>query len=50
MRPWRNRPTGLGDRSGPLGYLLKAVKLLWKSPEAGARPIVRLASAEELTG
>jgi hypothetical protein len=26
------------------------VKLLWKSPEAGARPIVRLASAEEVTG
>ncbi|GAA2895952.1 SDR family oxidoreductase [Streptosporangium fragile] len=42
--------TGLGDRGGPLGYLLKVVKLLWKSPEAGARPVVRLALAEEVAG
>nr|BFE78639.1 SDR family oxidoreductase [Planobispora longispora] len=42
--------TGLGDRGGPVGYLLKAVKLLWKSPEAGAGPVVRLALAEELAG
>ncbi|OUC95860.1 SDR family NAD(P)-dependent oxidoreductase [Streptosporangium minutum] len=42
--------TGLGDRGGPLGYLLKAAKLLWKSPDAGARPVVRLALAEETAG
>lgn len=35
--------TGLGDRGGPLGLLLRAVKHLWKSPEEGARPVVRLA-------
>ncbi|MEV7007254.1 SDR family NAD(P)-dependent oxidoreductase [Streptosporangium sp. NPDC051022] len=42
--------TGLGDRGGPLGYLLKAAKLLWKSPETGARPVVRLALAEQEAG
>lgn len=42
--------TGLGDRGGPLGYLLKAVKLLWKSPEVGAGPVVRLALADEVAG
>jgi NAD(P)-dependent dehydrogenase (short-subunit alcohol dehydrogenase family) len=42
--------TGLGDRGGPPGYLLKAVKLLWKSPDVGARPIVRLALADEVAG
>ncbi|WP_068923337.1 SDR family NAD(P)-dependent oxidoreductase [Planobispora rosea] len=42
--------TGLGDRGGPVGYLLTIVKLLWKSPEAGARPVVRLALDEELAG
>ncbi|WP_433258871.1 SDR family NAD(P)-dependent oxidoreductase [Streptosporangium sp. CA-135522] len=40
--------TGLGDRGGPLGYLLKAVKLLWKSPDVGAGPVVRLALAEQV--
>ena len=39
--------TGLGDRSGPLGSLLKAVKLAWKSPAVGARPVARLAVAGE---
>jgi retinol dehydrogenase-14 len=34
--------TGLGDRGGPLGLLLKAVKRTWRSPEEGARPVVRL--------
>jgi NAD(P)-dependent dehydrogenase (short-subunit alcohol dehydrogenase family) len=42
--------TGLGDRRGPLGYLLKAVKLAWKSPAVGARPVVRLAVAGEEAG
>jgi len=35
--------TGLGDRDGVLGLLLRAVKQLWKTPEEGARPVVRLA-------
>lgn len=35
--------TGLGDRPGALGHLVRAVKWLWKAPEAGARPVVRLA-------
>ncbi|GAA3113670.1 SDR family NAD(P)-dependent oxidoreductase [Streptosporangium carneum] len=42
--------TGLGDRDGLLGHLLKAVKLLWKSPQTGARPVARLALAEETAG
>ena len=42
--------TGLGDRGGVLGYLLRAVKRLWKSPEEGARPVVRLALDPALAG
>jgi NAD(P)-dependent dehydrogenase (short-subunit alcohol dehydrogenase family) len=42
--------TGLGDRRGPLGWLLKAVKLTWKSPGTGARPVVRLALSDEVAG
>ncbi|MQY06859.1 SDR family NAD(P)-dependent oxidoreductase [Actinomadura macrotermitis] len=38
--------TGLGDRPGPVGLLLKGAKLLWKPPATGARPVVRLATAE----
>jgi NAD(P)-dependent dehydrogenase (short-subunit alcohol dehydrogenase family) len=38
--------TGLGDRSGPLGLLLKAVKLAWQQPRAGAEAVVRLAEAD----
>ncbi|MDX6741265.1 SDR family NAD(P)-dependent oxidoreductase [Actinocorallia sp. A-T 12471] len=34
--------TGLGDRSGPLGLLLKLVKRSWGTPEAGARTVARL--------
>ncbi|GAA3230469.1 SDR family NAD(P)-dependent oxidoreductase [Actinocorallia longicatena] len=48
--------TGLGDRGGPLGWLLKAVKRTWKAPEEGVRPVTDLYSAtgtgryfEELT-
>lgn len=42
--------TGLGDRDGALGYVLRAVKRLWKSPEQGARPVVRLALDPALEG
>ncbi|MBA9006263.1 SDR family NAD(P)-dependent oxidoreductase [Thermomonospora cellulosilytica] len=42
--------TGLGDRRGPLGWLLKAVKLTWKSPRTGAGPVVRLATSAEVAG
>lgn len=35
--------TGLGDPGGPLGLLLKAVKLTWAKPAAGAVPVVWLA-------
>ncbi|WP_240196957.1 SDR family NAD(P)-dependent oxidoreductase [Nonomuraea lactucae] len=38
--------TGLGDRSGLLGLLLKAVKFAWSSPEKGAGPVVRLLRQE----
>jgi NAD(P)-dependent dehydrogenase (short-subunit alcohol dehydrogenase family) len=37
--------TKLGDRSGPLGWLLRGVKLFWSSPAAGARAPLRLATA-----
>ncbi|MGR6917654.1 SDR family NAD(P)-dependent oxidoreductase [[Actinomadura] parvosata] len=35
--------TGLGDRGGPAGWLLKAVKRKWATPEEGAGPVVALA-------
>ncbi|MET9342925.1 SDR family NAD(P)-dependent oxidoreductase [Nonomuraea sp. NPDC003727] len=35
--------TGLGDRHGPLGWLLKLAKRRWATPEEGAAPVVRLA-------
>ncbi|MBL1110710.1 SDR family NAD(P)-dependent oxidoreductase [Streptomyces sp. 5-8] len=38
--------TQLGDRAGVPGYLLKAMKLLWKPPRTAAAPIVRLAQGE----
>ena len=41
--------TGLGDRSGLLGLLLRGVKQLWKRPEEGARPVTRLALDPELS-
>ncbi|MFI6179167.1 hypothetical protein ACIA8R_26765 [Nonomuraea sp. NPDC051191] len=37
--------TGLGDRRGPLGLLLKAAKRTWAAPEEGARHVVSLAGA-----
>lgn len=42
--------TGLGDRGGLLGALLRLVKRTWKSPEEGARPVVRLADAVVRSG
>jgi NAD(P)-dependent dehydrogenase (short-subunit alcohol dehydrogenase family) len=42
--------TGLGDRDDALGALLKLVKRLWKAPEEGARPVVRLALDPSLDG
>ena len=42
--------TGLGDRSGLLGVLLRGVKQLWKTPDQGARPVVRLALDPTLAG
>lgn len=38
--------TGLGDRPGAFGHVLRLVKRLWKTPEEGARPVVRLACEE----
>lgn len=35
--------TDLGARGGLLGLVLRLVKRSWKSPEEGARPVVRLA-------
>ncbi|GAA2213529.1 SDR family oxidoreductase [Nonomuraea monospora] len=35
--------TGLGDRGGPAGWLLKAVKRKWATVEEGAGPVVALA-------
>jgi NAD(P)-dependent dehydrogenase (short-subunit alcohol dehydrogenase family) len=35
--------TRLGDPGGPLGLVLRAVKLTWATPAAGAVPVVRLA-------
>ncbi len=45
--------TGLGDRSGVLGLVLRGVKQLWKRPEEGARPVMKLAldpSLSNVTG
>lgn len=42
--------TGLGDRGGLLGLLLRQVKRLWKSPTEGAAPVVRLATDPVLIG
>jgi len=42
--------TDLGDRKDMLGLLVRLVKLLWKTPQEGARPIVRLATDPSLDG
>jgi NAD(P)-dependent dehydrogenase (short-subunit alcohol dehydrogenase family) len=38
--------TRLGDPGGPLGLVLRAVKLAWATPAAGAVPVVRLAGEQ----
>lgn len=38
--------TKLGDRPGPLGWLLRGVKLFWSSPAVGSRAPLRLATTE----
>ncbi|MFI6310110.1 SDR family NAD(P)-dependent oxidoreductase [Nocardia fusca] len=43
VHPGVNR-TGLGDRTGVQGTLLRAVKRLWPAPGNGAAPVVRLVS------
>ncbi|WP_214102739.1 SDR family NAD(P)-dependent oxidoreductase [Acrocarpospora catenulata] len=42
--------TGLGDRGGVLGLVLKAAKFFWTAPEHGATPVVRLALEEKGSG
>lgn len=42
--------TGLGDRSDPVGWLLRLIKRGWKSPTEGARGVLRLATDEALGG
>jgi NAD(P)-dependent dehydrogenase (short-subunit alcohol dehydrogenase family) len=42
--------TGLGDREGALGAVLKVYKRIWKTPEEGAAAPVWVATAPELAG
>jgi NAD(P)-dependent dehydrogenase (short-subunit alcohol dehydrogenase family) len=42
--------TGLGDRRGPLGAVLRLVKRRFDDAALGARPVVRLARDPELAG
>jgi NAD(P)-dependent dehydrogenase (short-subunit alcohol dehydrogenase family) len=42
--------TGLGVTDGILGKMLKIIKLLWKSPEQGAEPVIHLAVSDEVKG
>jgi NAD(P)-dependent dehydrogenase (short-subunit alcohol dehydrogenase family) len=42
--------TGLGDRPGAVGLLLRLAKRRWESPEDGARPVARLAVDEQWHG
>ncbi|GAA0283951.1 SDR family NAD(P)-dependent oxidoreductase [Cryptosporangium japonicum] len=42
--------TGLGDRSGPIGVLLRLAKRRWATPAEGAGPIVRLVTEPTGTG
>ena len=42
--------TNLGVSAGPLGWLIRAIKLFWTSPEEGAKPVVRLATDPALEG
>lgn len=42
--------TGLGDRRGLVGALLRFAKRRWKSPEEGAAPVVRLGVSPDVEG
>lgn len=42
--------TRLGDPGGPVGLVLRAVKLAWRPPAAGAAPVVRLAGLDGVSG
>lgn len=45
--------TRLGNTGGPLGWMLRGVKLFWRKPAHGARPVVQLAldpALEDVTG
>lgn len=42
--------TNLGASRSPIGLLLKVVKRFWTEPEAGAKPVVKLAIDPELEG
>ncbi|MGY1602148.1 SDR family NAD(P)-dependent oxidoreductase [Geodermatophilus sp. SYSU D00815] len=42
--------TGLGDRRGPLGLLLRLAKRSWEPAEVGAARVARLATAPEFAG
>jgi len=42
--------TGLGDRAGVVGWLLRGIKLLWSSPATGARAPLYLATNPAVRG
>lgn len=42
--------TNLGGTGGMLGFVLRFVKRFWGTPEEGAAPVVRLATASDLEG
>lgn len=42
--------TRLGDRPGPMGWLLRAIKLFWSSPATGARAPLYLATSDDVRG
>ncbi|MBI2422265.1 MAG: SDR family oxidoreductase [Candidatus Hydrogenedentes bacterium] len=42
--------TGLGDSPGIIGMLLSFAKRFWGTPEAGAAPVVHLATSPDLEG
>lgn len=42
--------TNLGDAPGALGALIRFAKRFWATPEDGAKPVVRLAIADDVQG
>jgi NAD(P)-dependent dehydrogenase (short-subunit alcohol dehydrogenase family) len=42
--------TNLGDAPGALGVLIRFAKRFWKTPDDGAKPVVRLAIADDVQG